>query len=105
MVRKVVIPATISVRTVVLFSLSLKSCSNIHFSPVCRCVECAGKGLCKASLAGRRFAFAGPVSYSPRPAGRARPEDSDNHADEPVFPADPQGDAGGSADRLAPADA
>src|SRR5262249_35478933 len=34
MVRKVVIPATISVRTFVLFSLSLNSCSSIRGLPV-----------------------------------------------------------------------
>src|SRR6266446_839508 len=48
MVRKVVIPATISVRTLVLFSLSLKSCSSMLCLPR-QLHECAGIGLCKTS--------------------------------------------------------
>src|SRR5438067_8018255 len=48
MVRKVVTPATISVRTVVLFSLSLNSCSSIRGLPR-RLSQCAGIDLCKTS--------------------------------------------------------
>src|SRR5262249_60407889 len=49
MVRKVVIPAMTSVRTLVLFSLSLKTRSSMLFSPGCH-AECAGIGLCKATV-------------------------------------------------------
>src|SRR5260221_8573115 len=46
--RKFVPPATISVRTVVLFSLSLKSCSSMLYLPR-QLRECAGISLCKTS--------------------------------------------------------
>src|SRR5260370_1302223 len=119
MVRKVVMPATISVRTVVLFSLSLKSRSSIRLLPGCSRVECAGIALCKTSHGtnaflprdGRGmkldlgwFAFRGSVSYSPPPPRTAEQGPTQN-ADEPVLSADPEGESGRGADRLASADA
>src|SRR5882724_5983852 len=93
MVRKVVIPATISVRTVVLFSLSLKSCSSMVGLPR-RLSQCAGTDLCKTSPENHLCL---PL-HSPFPTVR-------RHANEPIFPADAERNALRGADRLAPADA
>src|ERR1044072_2613863 len=92
MVRKVVIPATISVRTVVLFSLSLKSCSSIAVLPR-ELLQCAGIHLCKTSRYRAGLPLRGPLPTVRR------------HANEPVFPAHHEGKPFGGADRLAPADA
>src|SRR5258708_14185757 len=116
MVRKVVIPATISVRTVVLFSLSLKSGSSIGVSPDCCRAECAVTALCKTSrrrcfLANAREEDRRPVClWKPRflqSAATPRPgqQGSNQNADEPVFSADHEGESGRGADRLAPPDA
>src|SRR6187397_2502427 len=92
MVRNVVIPATISVRTVVLFSLSLKSCSSIAVLPR-SLSQCEGRDLCKASGNGSSLPLRGSFPTVRR------------HANEPVFPAHHEGESFGGADRLAPADA
>src|SRR3984893_3958964 len=102
MVRKVVIPATISVLTLVLFSLSLKIRSSI----------------CVLPRLSRRVCGHCPVQNQPRPAclplqaafhtvrghpGRPEQGPSQN-ADEPVLSADPEGESGRGADRIAPPD-
>src|SRR4051794_39544507 len=93
MVRKVVIPATISVRTVVLFSLSLKSCSSIAGLPR-GLPQCAGTDLCKAS----RESYLSLPLHSLFPTVR-------RHANEPIFPADSERNSLRGANRLASADA
>src|SRR6266568_3809636 len=87
MVRKVVIPATISVRTVVLFSLSLNSCSSIPGLPR-RLSQCAGIDLCKTSENGLCLPLRGLFPTVRR------------HADEPIFPADAERKSGRGADRF-----
>src|SRR6267378_6862023 len=79
MVRKVVMPATISVRTVVLFSLSLKSRSSIRVLPDCSRVECAGIALCKASCPTDSFLSRHTGEVPPKGAeGEGRKEDFQN---------------------------
>src|SRR5665213_1927462 len=99
MVRKVVIPATISVRTVVLFSSSLKSRSSIVISPVVQRV--CGFGLCKTSHGqnkrgrqepkGGREGLGLPLE-GPFPTVRGHPPEAPRgplqHAHEPIFSAD-----------------
>src|SRR5207302_2515620 len=92
MVRKVVIPATISVRTVVLFSLSLNSCSSIRGLPR-RLSQCAGIDLCKTSENGLRLPLGGLFPTVRR------------HADEPIFPAYAERKPGRGADRFTSPDA
>src|SRR6266446_10045184 len=99
MVRKVVIPATISVLTLVLFSLSLNIRSSICVLPRLSrrvCGHCPVQNQPRPAL----FAFAGRVSYSPRPPGRPEQGPSQN-ADVSLLSADPEGVPGRRADRIA----
>src|SRR5258708_32596514 len=90
--RKVVTPATISVRTVVLFSLSLNSRSSIRGLPR-RLSQCAGIDLCKTSGNGLSLPLQGLF-----PTGR-------RHADEPIFPAYAERKPGRGADPFPSPDA
>ena len=103
MVRKVVSPATISVLALVLFSLSLKIRSSIRISPGCR-VECAGIALCKTSREPAGLPLQAAFHTVRGHPGRPEQGPSQN-ADEPVLSADPEGESGRGADRLAPPDA
>src|SRR5215470_1695467 len=97
MVRKVVIPATISVRALVLFSLSLNSCSSIRCLP--RRLFPVGCRSVRASTC------ANPAGIGlGLPLQRLFPTVR-RHANEPIFPAHHEGEPFGGADRLAPPDA
>ena len=103
MVRKVVIPATISVLALVLFSLSLKIRSSIRRLPRLSRRVC---GHCPVQNQSCPACLPLQAAFHTVRGHPGRPERGPNqNADEPVLSADPEGESGRGADRLAPPDA
>ena len=96
-------PATTSVRTVVLFSLSLKTWSSISVLPQVVALSVRALPCAKPARAGQ-VCLCRACSLQSAATPRRPERGPIQHADEPVFPADPEGESGRGPDRVAPAD-